>query len=436
MFRKQDAKMGDDCASHAWWYGLMESNASQQGLDPKTASSMPKFILPVLQSAEVFLVELENHFSVTVEVEEARRVLRSLRQGNSSIQEFNNIFNSHLYSVGDLDDLSKCEIYIKAIKSQIFDLGVWRGVWKDSKTLLQKQDMAVTLATDSALHMVDCVMTSKTSHQQQSQGSRAVTQTRFDQRVIHPLPKLGKLNTRPEPTPMDLDALEADAGFTIDAWREECISLNMCWRCGGDFDLAHAENRGCCIPRVHQLTGQQRLEIRKDWGGSILSSAPPPPLRQPRSSGSAPPSSWARDSRSAPRYSGSTPAPPTASHLGRNDKGKKRESVSASAFTEDPASKRRTSESAPPTSGDDQFLANDVMDMTHESLGDMCLEKGIANMMYEDYIILGSDWLRLTDGVIGGFSNVVLIPLEGKTYGSLPDCVRISAIQQSNAAWV
>ncbi|KAI7965255.1 hypothetical protein MJO29_003353 [Puccinia striiformis f. sp. tritici] len=46
MFRKQDGKMGDDCASHGWWVGLMESNASQQGLDPKTASVMPNFVLP------------------------------------------------------------------------------------------------------------------------------------------------------------------------------------------------------------------------------------------------------------------------------------------------------------------------------------------------------------------------------------------------------
>ncbi|KAH9442622.1 hypothetical protein Pst134EA_031737 [Puccinia striiformis f. sp. tritici] len=99
MFRKQDGKMGDDCALHGWWVGLMESNASQQGFDPKTASVMPNFVLPVLQSVEIFLAELESHFSVTVEIEEARKVLRSLRQGNSSIQEFNHTSNSHLWSV-------------------------------------------------------------------------------------------------------------------------------------------------------------------------------------------------------------------------------------------------------------------------------------------------------------------------------------------------
>ncbi|KAH9460140.1 hypothetical protein Pst134EB_033351 [Puccinia striiformis f. sp. tritici] len=391
MFRKHDGKMGDDCASYGWWVGLMESNASQQGLDPKTASSRPDFILPVLQSAEIFLVELESHFSVTVEVEEARRVLRSLRQGNSSIQEFNNTFNSHLYSVGDLDDMSKCEIYMKAIKNQIFDLGVWRGCWKDVKTLVQKQEMAVTLSSDPGLHIVDCVMTGKSAHQQQSQGSRTVTQTRVDQRIIHPPPKFGKPSNRPEPVPMDLDTLEADAEFTLDAWREECISLNMCWRCGGDFDLAHSENRGCCIPRVHQLDRIQRLEIWKDWGGNVSSAAPPPPRHQPRGSGSAPPSSWARDNRSSPRHSGTpryssfAPAPPVGSNVGRNDKGKKRESVSASAFTEDPASKRRTDTSGPPASGEEnQFLANDAMDTTQESLGDICFERGLSNMMYED----------------------------------------------------
>ncbi|KAH9470784.1 hypothetical protein MJO29_003432 [Puccinia striiformis f. sp. tritici] len=115
MFRRQDGKMGDDCALHGWWVGLMESNASQQGLDPKTASVMPNFVLPVLQLVEVFLAELESHFSVTVEIEEAHKVLRSLCQGNSSIEEFNNNFNSHLWSVVGLDDISKSEIYMKAI---------------------------------------------------------------------------------------------------------------------------------------------------------------------------------------------------------------------------------------------------------------------------------------------------------------------------------
>ncbi|KAH9466207.1 hypothetical protein Pst134EB_001267 [Puccinia striiformis f. sp. tritici] len=216
----------------------MESNASQQGLDPKTASVMPNFVLPVLQSVEVFLAELESHFSITVEIEEARKVLRSLRQGNSSIQEFNNTFNSHLWSVVGLDDMSKSEIYMKAIAPRILELGVLRGCWKDLGTLKLKQETAVSLASDSALPIVDRIMAGKQGQHQQSQIPRTVTQTRVDQRVIQPPPKLGnppKLGSHfinSGPVPMDIDTLEAEAGFDIDVWKTQCRRLNMCWRCG------------------------------------------------------------------------------------------------------------------------------------------------------------------------------------------------------------
>ncbi|KAH9464376.1 hypothetical protein Pst134EB_033277 [Puccinia striiformis f. sp. tritici] len=395
MFRKQDGKMGDDCASHGWWVGLMESNASQQGLDPKTASVTPNFVLPVLQSVEVFLAELESHFSVTVEIEEARKVLRSLRQGNSSIQEFNNTFNSHLWSVVGLDDMSKSEIYMKAIHQRVLELGVLRGSWKDLGTLKLKQEMAVSLSSDSALPIVDRIMANKQS--QHSQAPQTVTHTRVDQRVIQPPPKLGNtpklgshfVNT--DPSPMDIDTLEAEAGFDIDSWKSQCRKLNMCWRCGGDFDDAHNENKGCCIPRIHQLTPEQRVNIWKDWGGHVPNS-PPPARRQARASGSAPPSSWPRDNRSVagfgnsnrgPRYTSFAPGTSRTENSGRFDKGKKRESVSA--FNEDSASKRRANETEPTgNEEDDQVLANDAVDTGNQSLGDMYFNKGIMDLMYDD----------------------------------------------------
>ncbi|KAH9443375.1 hypothetical protein Pst134EA_031325 [Puccinia striiformis f. sp. tritici] len=298
---------------------------------------MPNFVLPVLQSVEVFLAELESHFSVTVEIEEARKVLRSLRQGNSSIQEFNNTFNSHLWSVVGLDDMSKSEIYIKAIAPSI-GVGCFTGSWKDLGTLALKQEMAVSLSSDSALPIVDRIMAGKQSQHQHSQIPRTVTQTRVDQRVIQPPPKLDnapKLGTHfinSDHAPMDIDALEAEAGFDIDVWKSQCRRMNMCWRCGGDFDDAHSVNKGCCIPRIYQLSPEQRVNIWKDWGGHLSNS--PPPTRQPRSSGSAP-LPWPRgksficwNGEFKPRTAFQQPCSGTSrpENEGRFDKGKKRES--------------------------------------------------------------------------------------------------------------
>ncbi|KAA1107039.1 hypothetical protein PGTUg99_026465 [Puccinia graminis f. sp. tritici] len=101
----------------------MKKNAVEQGLDPKRASLQPDFVLQELVTAENFIVAIEAVFSNHKEEEDIRKLLKSARQGNTSIEEFNLYFNSLLYSV-DLSESLKCEFYNDAINPKIVQLDV------------------------------------------------------------------------------------------------------------------------------------------------------------------------------------------------------------------------------------------------------------------------------------------------------------------------
>ncbi|KAA1096482.1 hypothetical protein PGT21_018174 [Puccinia graminis f. sp. tritici] len=146
-FCSESGQLGDVCPSYNWWRGLLGKNAQQQGLNSLTASLRADFVLDELQNAESFLVSIESTFSNHQEVEEARRALKAARQGSKTVEEFNIIFNSLLYSV-DLPEASKCEIYDEAINQDIVRLGMFCGGWTSITTLQAKQDMAASLAMD------------------------------------------------------------------------------------------------------------------------------------------------------------------------------------------------------------------------------------------------------------------------------------------------
>ncbi|PLW29945.1 hypothetical protein PCASD_18890 [Puccinia coronata f. sp. avenae] len=98
--------LGDGISSYTWWRGFLGKNANAQGLDAVTGSSMAPFVIDELSSVERFLQEIERTFTNHKELEDARKALKALKQGKETIEQFNIIFNSLLYSV-DLSDALK-----------------------------------------------------------------------------------------------------------------------------------------------------------------------------------------------------------------------------------------------------------------------------------------------------------------------------------------
>ncbi|KAA1075627.1 hypothetical protein PGTUg99_032636 [Puccinia graminis f. sp. tritici] len=211
-FRKADGRLGDTCPSFVWWQGLMKKNAVEQGLNPKTASSKPDFVLQELSTAKDFILAIESVFSNHKEEEDICKLLKAARQGNTSIEKFNLYFNSLLYSV-DLSESSKCEFYDDAINLKIVQLGMLRGGWTTLTDLDSKQEMAVKLATDVAgLGFIDKINQNKN----QSGSSSQIPVQRVEQKIVVPPPKLS------EAVPMDIDVLAAQIGFTYEDWKKEC----------------------------------------------------------------------------------------------------------------------------------------------------------------------------------------------------------------------
>ncbi|KAA1080446.1 hypothetical protein PGT21_007469 [Puccinia graminis f. sp. tritici] len=371
-FRKADGRLGDTCPSFVWWQGLMKKDAVEQGLDPKTASSQPDFVLQELVTAENFIVAIEAVFSNHKEEEDIRKLLKSARQGNTSIEEFNLYFNSLLYSV-DLSESSKCEFYDDAINPKIVQLGMLRGGWTTLTSLDAKQEMAVTLATDVAgLGFIDKVNQNKS----QSTSQRPVQ--RVEHKVIVPPPKLS------EAVPMDLDVLAAQIGFTYEDWKKECILQHLCHRCGGTWDSAHDTVHHCPLAKKHHLSKSQCLAIWKDWGGHVWKEggSRSSELERPDESKWAPVNLQLGSSRGATsRQPDRQPTSPLPTD--RFDKGKKRESVSE--INQEPMSKKRAGKmKAPGGDGDGRSVTVDAMEADLMSVGDMCFACQLAEMEYSE----------------------------------------------------
>ncbi|KAA1064817.1 hypothetical protein PGT21_015743 [Puccinia graminis f. sp. tritici] len=326
-FRSESGRLGNVCPSYNWWRGLLGKNAQQQGLNSLTASSRAEFVLDELQSAELFLVSIEATFSNHREVEEARKALKAARQGTKTVEEFNIIFNSLLYSV-DLSEASKCEIYDEAINQDIVRLGMFRGGWTSIKTLQEKQDMAASLAMDlGGVGFYEKGVRQKAINQVANQHR---SQHRADD---HRQPSQPHADANRESGPMEIDAVlaaEIEAtGFTHLAWRAEAKARKLCIRCGFRFDKAHKEIHACPVdPELHLKT-RDMVDLWRKWGG---------PLRQ--EGGHGRPADTYRPVRAE---SLSSRISNERSEVPRVDKGKKRESVSQ--VDHQPSAKRSSDES-------------------------------------------------------------------------------------------
>ncbi|PLW33619.1 hypothetical protein PCANC_23915 [Puccinia coronata f. sp. avenae] len=199
-------------------------------------------------------------------MEDARKALKSLKQGKETIEQFNIIFNSLLYLV-DLLDALKCKIYADAIYPEIVNLGLQRGGWSGVTNLDICQAMVVLLANDVA-EVLDL-------ERSRVRGITAKVEQRFSNtsQVNHNIVQIPKATPPPpklsEGTPMDLDAIAANIGFTYALFKQECIAEGMCHKCGSNFDSVHEEVAGCPCPEEKQLTLDNKLTMWKDWGGYV-----------------------------------------------------------------------------------------------------------------------------------------------------------------------
>ncbi|PLW48462.1 hypothetical protein PCASD_04277 [Puccinia coronata f. sp. avenae] len=264
-FRASKGKLGNQgMSSFNWWRGLLGKNAAAQGLDASKGSLAATFVIDELLSSEFFLQSIKRTFTNHKELEDARKALKTLKQGKETIEQFNIIFNSLLYLV-DLSDASKCEIYADAIHPEIVNLGLQRGGWSGVTNLDIRQSMAVLLANDVAE-----VLALEPSR---ARGITAKVEQRFNSgqvnRPIAPIPKPVPPPKLSEGTPMDLDAIAANIGFTYALFKQECIAEGLCHKCAGPFDSVHEELSGCPCPEDKQLTLKNKLTLWKNWGGYV-----------------------------------------------------------------------------------------------------------------------------------------------------------------------
>ncbi|KAA1063921.1 hypothetical protein PGT21_007596 [Puccinia graminis f. sp. tritici] len=362
-FRSESGRLGDVCPSYNWWRGLLGKNAQQQGLNSLTASSRADFVLDELKSAESFLVSIEATFSNHREVEEARKALKAARQGTKTVEEFNIIFNSLLYSV-DLSEASKCEIYDEAINQDIVRLGMFRGGWTTIKTLQEKQDMAASLAMDlGGVGFYEKGVRQKAINQvanQQRSQHRAE-----DHRHSQPQPDANK-----DSGPMEIDAVlaaEIEAtGFTHLLWRAEAKARKLCIRCGFHFDKAHRDLHACPVDPDLHLKTRDMVDLWRKWGGS---------LRQEGGVG-RPADSYRpvkAESLSA-RISNERSDSP-------RDKGKKRQSVSQ---VDHQPSAKRSSEGSVFAGRDAAKASTSCEEQEPMSAGELFFASRLANMDIED----------------------------------------------------
>ncbi|KAA1119812.1 hypothetical protein PGT21_034678 [Puccinia graminis f. sp. tritici] len=266
-FRSESGRLGDVCPSYNWWRGLLGKNAQTQGLSSLTASSRADFVLAKLCNAEDFLVAIESTFSNHREVEDARKALKAARQGSKTVEEFNIIFNSLLYSV-DLSEASKCEIYDEAINQEIVKLGLFRGGWSTIKTLQGKQTMAVTLSLDlGGVGFYEKGIRQKAMNQVAGQHRAESHHPDPHRQASHAPPS----NSNNSAVPMDIDAIrtaEMEAvGFTYLKWRDEARFRKLCIRCGHRFDAAHRKIHGCPVDPDLHLKTDDMIDMWRSWGG-------------------------------------------------------------------------------------------------------------------------------------------------------------------------
>ncbi|OAV86331.1 hypothetical protein PTTG_10222, partial [Puccinia triticina 1-1 BBBD Race 1] len=273
------------------------------------------YVLPELRDLDAFMEAIEHTFANHHELEEAEAAFFAAQQGNKTIEEFNILFNSLLRPL-QLDDRSQCKADDKAIDSNLVKLALIRGPWNDVVNLQVKQEIAVAVSCNLA--GVTKILDPK------FQPVRSSGQPAY--RAPPPPPSSNP--KPPDGDAMDLDEVSSamkDAGFTYADFRQKCVDRNICIRCGGSFDDAHYQKRGCTLGRDMKMDMSEMLELWKEWGGLV---------RKKKAGSRRSDSKWAPENlprnsntsgRSRARVQSEQSKSP--SPVERPDKGKKRESL-------------------------------------------------------------------------------------------------------------
>ncbi|KAH9464144.1 hypothetical protein Pst134EB_003678 [Puccinia striiformis f. sp. tritici] len=148
-FRASKDNSSDDCASNVWWRGLLATNAGMQGLNTKKASALDTFVLPELLTSEGFLEAINNQWPNVTEAEDNWKAFESLRQGSTSIGDFNSAFNTLYLQLGiNLEPKVVCDYYDKAVNEGISNLASVRGGWAGEEDIKKKQKIAVAISRE------------------------------------------------------------------------------------------------------------------------------------------------------------------------------------------------------------------------------------------------------------------------------------------------
>ncbi|PLW47905.1 hypothetical protein PCASD_04961 [Puccinia coronata f. sp. avenae] len=253
-FCTASGNLGKECPLYTWWRGLLTKNAHEQCLPTQKASLALDFVIAELFDLESFLSAVKDMFSNHKEAEEQHKALFSLRQGSKSIAEFNIQFNTLLYTVILLEE-SKCEVYEAAINPKIVKLGVQRGGWTELDTLVEKQRMAVKLSIDII----------RVAQINQKKYQAPLPRIEFKRAPVPVIP----VPLKSAATPMDLDSVLAELGFSYANWCRECTDRSLCFCCAKPFDKSHIKVRGCPSPKDKWLGKLEILRVWKSWGGVL-----------------------------------------------------------------------------------------------------------------------------------------------------------------------
>lgn len=315
-FRLGPGRSDGEVPAYTWWRGLLSRNAEVLHLPTLRASAKMDYVIAELQDVDSFIGAIEHTFANHHELEEAEAAFYAARQGSKLIEEFNILFNSLLHPL-KLDDRSQCKAYDKAIDPNLIKMALIRGPWNNVVDLAEKQEIAVAVSRNLA-------------------GVSKILDPKLHQPrpIVHPPlrqppPVLHQPQSKlPDGDSMDLDEVSSamrKAGFSYADFRQCCVDCNICIRCGGTFDDAHYQKRGCTMGKEMKMDMTDMLELWKEWGGSV---------RKNRSGGKRSDSKWAPENLSK-RASGSRRSVPvhgeddsgSVSPMERPEKGKKRQSL-------------------------------------------------------------------------------------------------------------
>ncbi|KAI7953812.1 hypothetical protein MJO28_006359 [Puccinia striiformis f. sp. tritici] len=254
-FRASKDNSSDDCASDVWWRGLLATNAGMQGLNTKKASALDTFVLPELLTSEGFLEAINNQWPNVTEAEDNWKAFESLRQGSTSIGDFNSAFNTVYLQLGiNLEPKVVCDYYDKAVNEGISNLASVRGGWAGEEDIKKKQKIAVAISREPVgLSIVN-----------QMVNQKKPLPTRPNQ--ILPLKRPIHTAKLSPGVPMDLDSVSGIV-FSWPLFKDVCKEHAICIHCGEDWDKVHKTTRSCPAGIAGKLTDSAARALWIDWGG-------------------------------------------------------------------------------------------------------------------------------------------------------------------------